>query len=151
MILYDGQLGKVFGGRCEDLVFTPFELSYPVSVNRVYSDTVRSTVLRAAIKEVVYTTPAKSDREFLEYFQEESIGVECTPRCGGCRCGRCATGSKQMSLKTEKEYEHFKSLMVLDKNGTANDPGPYWVTKQPWIADKNNLIDNRVAVLGVMN
>ena len=55
-----------------------------------------------------------------------------------------------MSLKTEKEYEHFKSLMVLDKNGTADDPGPYWVTKQPWIADKNNLIDNRSAVLGVM-
>ena len=30
-----------------------------------------------------------------------------------------------MSLKDEKDLEHFKSLMYLDKKGTKKDPGPY--------------------------
>ena len=36
--------------------------------------------MKAMVREAVYTTTAKSDREFLEYFKEESIGVECVPR-----------------------------------------------------------------------
>ena len=34
-------------------------------------------------------------------------------------------GAKQMSIKDEKEYEKFKSLMHLDDFGTEQDPGPY--------------------------
>ena len=125
MILYQGPLGKVFGGRCAELDFIPFVVSYPVSVRPLIPEAVRSTTLRATVREYVYTTPAKTEQEILEFFQEESIGVECSPRCGGCRCGKCATGSKQMSLKHKREYEHFKSLMVLDEKGTDDDPGPY--------------------------
>ena len=79
------------------------------------------------------------------------IGAECKPRCGGCRCGKCATGAKQMSLKDKKDLEHFKSLMYLDKKGTKKDPGPYWVTTFPWIKNKEDLTHNKSAVLGVMN
>ena len=57
-------------------------------------------------------------------------------------------GSKQMSLKEERELEHFESLMYLKEQGTAKDPGPYWVTRQPWKIDKENLVDNKPAVLG---
>ena len=56
-----------------------------------------------------------------------------------------------MSLKHEKEYEYFQSLMVLDEKGTETDQGPYWVIEKPWIKDRETLIDNRAAVLGVMN
>ena len=56
-----------------------------------------------------------------------------------------------MSLKYEKKYEYFKSLIVLDDKGTETDQGPYWVTKQPWIKERETPIDNRAAVLGVMN
>ena len=94
MILYKGPLGKVFGGHDPDLEFSPFVVSYPVSVRPLLPDTIRSTTLRATVKEYVYTSPAKTEQEILEFFQEESIGVECSPRCGGCRCGKCATGSK---------------------------------------------------------
>ena len=96
-------------------------------------------------------TPAKTEQEISEFFQEESIGVECSPRYEGCQCRKCASGSKQMSLKHKKEYEYFKSLMVFDKKGADMDPGPYWITKQPWIKDKETLVDNRAAVLGVIN
>ena len=150
MILYNGPLGKVFGGVNPDLVFTPFVTSYPSSVN-FSSASIHSTVMKTIVKDVAYITPAKSEKAFLEYFKEESIGVECTPRCGSCRCGTCPTGAKQMSLKTEMEYDRFKSLMYLDQKGTPEDPGPYWVTRQPWIVDKTNLVNNKAAVLGVMN
>ena len=56
-----------------------------------------------------------------------------------------------MSLKNELEYEHFKSLMVLDKKGTDRDYQPYWVTKQPWIKDRKMMVDNKSAVIGIMN
>ena len=79
------------------------------------------------------------------------IGAECYPQCGGCQCGCYATGAKQMSLKEEKELEHFESLMYFKEQGTSKDPGPYWVTKQPWKVNKETLVDNKPAVLGVMN
>ena len=41
--------------------------------------------------------------------------------------------------------------MVLDKKGTETGPRPYWVTKQPWIKDRDTMIDNKAAVLRVMN
>ena len=81
--------------------------------------------MKAVVREASYTTPAKTEKEFLEFFHEENIGVECNPRCGGCRCGRCAIGAKQMSIKDEKDYEYFKSLMHLEEEGTVDDPGPY--------------------------
>ena len=43
------------------------------------------------------------------------------------------------------------SLMVLDEKSTEMDPGPFWVTKQPWIKHKETSVDNIAAVLGVMN
>ena len=93
----------------------------------------------------------KTKQEILEFFQEESIGVECYPQCGGCQCGKCATGSKQMSLKQKRKYDYFKSLMVLDKRGTDFDLRPYQVTKQPWIRDRDMLIIKKDAVVGIMN
>ena len=154
MTLYDGQLGKVLGGSYPDLVFTPFKASYPSSVHILHQSVVstvhRSNVMRTIVKEAVYTASAKTDREFLNYFKEESIGVECNPRCGGCKCGKCATGAKPMSIKDEKLYEEFKNLMHLDLIGTSDDPGPYWRTQFPWTVEPNDLINNKAAITAVM-
>ena len=155
MILYDGILGKVFGGSDPHLVFTPHRSSYPSSVHLLHqsasSMVYRSHAMRTVVKEAAYTLSTRSDREFLNYFQEESIGVECNPKCGGCRCGKCATGAKQMSIRDERLYDSFKELMHLDLEGSSIDPGPYWVSRLPWILDKNKLTNNKPAVLGVMN
>ena len=117
----------------------------------IVSTVHHSQTMRTLIKDAVFTLSAKADREFLNYFKEESIGVECNPRCGGCKCRKCATGAKQMSIRDERLYEGFKKLMHLDSEGTVVDPGPYWVSKLPWTLDRNKLVDNRPAVLGVMN
>ena len=155
MKLYDGRMGKVFGGSDPDLDFTPYKMSYPLSVQLVQQANLSimhcTQALRTVVKEVAYTATARTEKEFLEYFKEENIGVECRPKCGGCKCGKCPTGAKRMSIKDERDYEHFKTLMYLDQEGSVNDPGPYWVSSLPWTLEKAVLIDNKPAVLGVMN
>ena len=52
--------------------------------------------------------------------------------------------------KDEREYEIFKSLIILDTVGTEVDPGPYWVSELPWTVDRYKLINNKPALLGVI-
>ena len=56
-----------------------------------------------------------------------------------------------MSLQDEREYVKFRDNLIYDEKGTDDDPGPYWRTKLPWNVDRNELADNKPAVLGVMN
>ena len=56
-----------------------------------------------------------------------------------------------MSLKDERDYELFSSKLNYDKEGTKDDPGPYWRASYPWLLPREDLIDNKPAVLGVMN
>ena len=91
-------------------------------------------------------------KDLLEYFKEESIGVECSPKCGNCICGKCALGSKKMSLANERKYADFQSRMKYDEEGTVEDPGPYFTVEEfPFIIPKEDLVDNYPAVLRVMN
>ena len=148
MILYNGPFGKVFGGSCDFIKVNPMKLCHPTGVMEI--DRHRLVAMKAIIKSSTCVSSAKADRELLDYFKEDSFGVHCEPKCGGCRCGSCAIGSKQMSLKDEKEYERFRNNMNYEPEGTASDPGPYWRTKYPWNIDRHKLIDNLPAVLGVM-
>ena len=91
-------------------------------------------------------------KDLLAYFKEESIGVECSPRCGNCLCGKCALGSKKMSLSDERKYVDFQSRMRYEEEGTQEDPGPYFVVEEfPFIIPKEELVYNYPAVLRVMN
>ena len=129
-------------------MFSPYTMSYPLTIHQVsLVHTVHVYTIKAMVREATYTTPAKTEKEVLETFYEENIGVECNPRCGGCKCGRCPTGVKQMLIKDERDY----ALMHLERLGTEDDPLPYWETSQPWIRDKSELFDNKPAVLGVMH
>ena len=76
--------------------------------------------------------------------------MHCEPKCGGCQCGKCTVGSKQMSLKDEREYERFRHNLKYEPLGMTADPGPYWRTSYLWNVDKHLLIDNLPAVKGVM-
>ena len=44
-----------------------------------------------------------------QFHSVESLGVSCLPKCGGCRCGKCQAGGKDMTLLEEKEYEMIKN------------------------------------------
>ena len=152
MRLVSGPLGKVFGGSCPELRFNQVSFACPLVTAQVDNVCpIRSTTMKCEVRQAIYTTPLKTDREILNFFNEEQIGVHCTPRCGDCRCGTCAIGSKQMSIKDEMDYEKFKSLMYLDSEGTVDDPGPYWRTGFPWTIEPKDMIDNKAVVAAVMN
>ena len=115
MSLYEGLLGKVFGGLDPRLKFgQEFKMSFR-STRGIIPPQVSIKTLRAALKEVSYaisqTHTAKTDREILKFFEQENIGAECSPKCGNCHCGRCPPGGKQMSLKDEKNYNMFTNHM----------------------------------------
>ncbi|XP_043211133.1 uncharacterized protein LOC122375701 [Amphibalanus amphitrite] len=40
-----------------------------------------------------------------EYFVIENLGTHCTPRCGGCKCGKCAMGSSSYTLQEERDVK----------------------------------------------
>ena len=115
MSLYEGLLGKVFGGLDPRLKFgQEFKMSFR-STRGIIPPQVSIKTLRAALKEVSYaisqTHIAKTDREILKFFEQENIGAECSPKCGNCHCGRCPPGGKQMSLKDERDYSMFTNHM----------------------------------------
>ena len=149
MTLYEGAFGKVFGGSDKNLMFTLHKTSYPARVLEI--DRLHIQTMRAAVKSATQVASARTEKDFLDFFKEDNIGVGCNPKCGGCRCGQCPVGAKPMSLKDEREYEKFKSNLTYEEQGTQDDPGPYWRTSYPWNIDKRELVDNVAAVLGVMN
>ena len=51
----------------------------------------------------------------LNRVKEESIGVDCQPRCGNCICGRCALGTKRMSLKEDFELMEHRFTVELEE------------------------------------
>ena len=106
MKLADRQLGKVFGGTSSRLKFNPTTLCCPArSVEELHTKTIYSTTMKTMVRQEIYTTPMKAEKEILNFFEEDQIGVHCEPRCGDCHCGTCALGSKQMSIHDKKEYE----------------------------------------------
>ena len=151
MSLYDGVFGKVLGGTDDDLVFVKNYVSSMPAMVKGIKGVSKACTLRAAVQAVTLSSSKKSDREFLDLLLEDNIGVDCHPKCGGCRCGRCPTGAKPMSLQDEREYVKFRDNLIYDEKGVEDDPGPYWRTKLPWNIDKMELADNKPAVLGVMN
>ena len=77
-----------------------------------------------------------------DFFETEGLGVECNLRCGGCKCGECATGSRSFSIREEHELK-------LIENG-LDFKGSYWEASYPWIKDPNTLHDNRIAAEGML-
>ncbi len=84
-------------------------------------------------------------REFLDWWRWDSIGAACEPMCGGCRCGNCQPGGKDMTLSEERELEMIRQGLSYVKSD-AHSQEPHWDTKYPWIEDPSSLHNNRNAV-----
>ena len=73
-----------------------------------------------------------------EFFTIESMGVNTDPKCGGCRCGKCAVGGKNYTLKEERELALIKSnLKFVD----------HWEVIYPWIKDPKCLPNNKTVAM----
>lgn len=71
-----------------------------------------------------------------DFFSTENMGVACVPRCGSCRCGQCAPGSGDLTLKEESE------MRLIDSCVTLLPQEKMIVAEYPWIKDPKTLKDN---------
>jgi len=74
-----------------------------------------------------------------DFYNIENLGIECIPRCGGCKCGKCSLGSKNYTIKEEKE------LAIIEKNLHYDQEAKGWIAEYPCIRDPKDLPDNKKA------
>lgn len=158
LVLWDGPLGKTVGGTHPEL-FEEVDLAVHRSdthfarsmrtASRVYREIFVDPAVpgEAQVKngETIIRSAATTNKEMFEWFKWDSIGAACDPQCGGCKCGRCPPGGKEMTLGEERELEKIKECLTYvqaDKHcGT-----PHWDAAYPWKGDPSTLPDNRRAV-----
>ena len=104
MSLFQSCYGKTFGGCDASLSFTPHVSCYYSNAVEVCDGSASSRVLKAVVKEATQQRSKSIDQQFLDYCEDDSIGIHCYPACGSCKCGQCISGSKSMSLKDERAY-----------------------------------------------
>ncbi|XP_039456743.1 uncharacterized protein LOC120433854 [Oreochromis aureus] len=159
LVLWDGPLGKTVGG-------THPELFEELTVSAHMSKTHFARSMRAAAvkyEELIGEAsdqsskgkhvPAKfqrsststTSREFLEWWKWDSIGAACEPKCGGCRCGNCQPGGKEMTLAEERELEIIREGLTY-VTGDGHSEEPHWHAKYPWVEDPASLPDNKRGV-----
>ena len=67
------------------------------------------------------------------FFDTEALDVECTRKCGSCRCERCPIGGKSYTLKDERE------LRLIEEGLEHKDD--HYVAQHSWIRDPKQLPD----------
>ena len=94
------------------------------SHNRIVDENMQKGIIHVGVNHI----------SLAEFFSIESMGVECNPRCGGCKCGRCAPGEKGTTLKEERELAIIENNLVFVED--------HFEVKYPWIKDPNFLSNN---------
>ena len=144
MTLWEGVFGKLFGGVHVGLKFLPHVLSCHIKSRQ--RGCLYSTTLRAMARAVTEVSSVRGDRDLLNHFEEDSIGVDARPKCGGCSCGQCMVKAHPMSLRMETAYEEFKTNLVYLPEGLPGDEGPFFQTTYKWDIPKEQLVPNYPAV-----
>ena len=49
-----------------------------------------------------------------DFYKIDNLGVECTPPCWSCRCGKCHLGTKDYNLKEEMELHLIEKNLKFD-------------------------------------
>ena len=78
------------------------------------------------------------------FFEIEGLGISCKPECGGCKCGKCHLGGKNMTLSDEKEYHVMKSYISF------NPETGRFISKHPWKENRDCLVYNESMAFAVM-
>ena len=151
-MLWDGPLGKTVGGTHPDL-FESIAVSAHAS-NTHFARSMRTAAskyeeLPARIlkqqqtnsricHDIQESTTFTTGQDFLEWWRWDSIGAACDPRCGGCRCGDCQPGGKEMTLAEERELEVVRDGLTYVA-GDCHSKDPHWHAKCPWIEEPVSL------------
>lgn len=93
----------------------------------------------------ILRSTAVTNKEIFDWFKLDSVGAACYPQCGGCKCGRCPPGGKEMTLGEEREIEKIKECLTYVQ-ADKHSKSPHWDATYPWKGDPATLPDNRRAV-----
>nr|XP_061826459.1 uncharacterized protein LOC133612783 [Nerophis lumbriciformis] len=155
LVLWDGPLGMTVGGSHPEL-FEDLTVSAHMSKTH-FARSMRTAALRyeeltgPACKKPPNTqvhakfrrsNTSTTNRDFLDWWKWDSIGAACDPKCGGCRCGKCQPGGKEMTLAEERELEVVKGgLTYVTEDNHSKEP--HWHARYPWVEDPMSLPNNR--------
>lgn len=152
LVLWDGPLGKTVGGSHPDLMEdvkvtahgsrTHFARSMRTAAVAYEEVTSKSPV---QAPQLIQAVTSAANQDFMDWWRWDSIGAACEPRCGGCRCGNCQPGGKEMTISEERELGQIKSGLTYI-NGDHHSEKPHWHAKYPWVEDPVTLPNNRRAV-----
>ena len=71
----------------------------------------------------------------------EQLGISVSPKCGGCKCGRCMIDGKNCSIQEDRE------IRMIESGLTFNEIEKRWTITFPWIKDPKQLPNNYTAAL----
>ena len=120
LLLLKNRFGHLVGGRHPAVTEDTKQLLIRGSVNRIQRISVEN------------------------FYEIEQLGINCSPRCGSCKCGKCQPGGKEMTIKEEREFNQIKSGLHYDEEKEK------WTATYPWIKNPSNLVNNKTAVLGAL-
>ena len=150
LVLWDGPLGKTVGGSHPDLFEdatvaahlsnTHFARSMRTAATKYYELAQVSPVQEA------HSNTTISGKDFLKWWKWESIGAACEPKCGGCRCGNCQPGGKEITLAEERELEIVRNGLTYVTEADKHSSEPHWHSKYPWKENPASLPNNKKAV-----
>ncbi|XP_068233584.1 uncharacterized protein [Palaemon carinicauda] len=130
--LRESQFGMcVYGSHPDIVTLSVFRSNPGISINHV-SSTISDYDI--SVEPVIDIRAQIND-----FFTIEHLGTDCNPRCGSCRCGKCATGNGNYSIKEEKELALIESGLMYYPNRKE------WSAKFPWTKDPK-LLQNNVSV-----
>lgn len=108
LVLWDGPLGKTVGETHPELFeevdhrsdthFARSMRTASKAYREILVDLARPCEAQVENGETISRSTATTNKEILEWFKWDSVGVACDPQCGGCKCGRCPPGGKEMTL-----------------------------------------------------
>lgn len=86
-----------------------------------------------------------TNRDFLRWWKWDSIVAACEPGCGGCCCGNCQPGGKEMTLAEEWKLQVvWEGLTYITSKHHSKEQ--HWDTRYPWLEDPASLPNNKKAV-----
>ena len=70
------------------------------------------------------------------FIQGEEMGTETSPRCGGCKCGKCPMPGHTLSFQEEQELKMIQEGLLYDAGRKV------WIASYPWLVSPTELPDN---------
>ena len=105
------------------------------NVNQLHHATFKFNHISCSVNEDFIQGNSDLTKQIEDYFTMENLGVECNPKCGGCKCGNCSFSS-MLSIKEQKEMNQI--IDGLEYNIQCKR----WICSYPWIRTPYDLPNN---------